>query len=389
MSDYGFSTNSIHGYPPDTAHQAINQPIYMTSSFYFNSLEEAENTFGREGGNYVYTRGNNPTIKPLEKRMAKLAGGESAVAFSSGMAAISTLLLSLLQCGDRVLVHDVIYGSTYNLMKNILPKNGIEVEFTNLNEEELDKYRPEDIDLIYFETPVNPTLEIINISTITDFAQSHNIPVVVDNTFATPYLQRPLEMGVSYTVHSTTKYISGHGDAVGGIVISRNSDHMKKLRFEYMSDYGGVMSPFNAWLMLRGLKTLKLRMDKHQQNAFRIAKFLNEHPRVKEVNYPGLKSFSFHKDAKNQMEGWGGMLSFELKGGEIAGKNFIENLSLIKLAVSLGDAETLIEVPFHMTHRDYDREELDNMDISRNLVRISAGLEETADLIADLKRGLS
>lgn len=389
MKDYGFETNSIHGYPPHTSKKAINQPIFMTSSFYFDSLEEVENTFGREEGNYVYTRGNNPTIKPLEKKMARLAGGEGAVAFSSGMAAISTLLFSLLNSGDKALAHNVLYGSSYNLLKNIMPEKGIEVEFVDLNEESLESMPGEEIDLIYFETPVNPTLEIIDISAITDYARKHNIKTVIDNTFATPYLQRPLQMGADYTVHSATKYISGHGDAVGGLVISRDAEHLKKLRFKYMSDYGGVMSPFNAWLILRGLKTLKLRMDKHQQNARRMAEYLNKHSGVNRVNYPGLKKFTFHKTAGEQMEGFGGMLSFELKMDLSQIRQFIKKLDLIKLAVSLGDAETLIEIPFHMTHRDYSREELNKMNISSNLVRISAGLENTGDLLADLDQALN
>ena len=388
MSKYNFATNSIHGKNKNNPEGAINPPIFMTSSFCFDSLAEVDNAFNSVEGGYIYTRGNNPTLKALEEKMAILSQGSGAIAFSSGMAGISTLLFSLLNPGDSVVTHNMIYGSSYNFLNNMLPEKGIEVNFYNLNSSNLAKKLSKNTDLIYFETPVNPTLKIIDIEKVVDIAQEYDITVVMDNTFATPYLQRPLEMGVDYVVHSATKYISGHGDAVGGIVVAKDADHLDDLRFEYMSEHGGVMSPFNAWLMLRGLKTLKLRMKQHQQNADKIARFLDSHRLVKQVYYPGLKEFSGNKIASRQMDGFGGMLSFELKLPINKIEKFLQNLDIICLAVSLGDAETLIEVPARMTHRNYEEEKLQKMGITDNLLRISAGLEECEDLIEDLARAL-
>lgn len=388
MTKYNFETNSIHSGAKQVPERALNYPIFMTSTFSFDNLDQVEKTFSFETDDYVYTRGNNPTIRVFERTMATLSNGEDAVAFSSGMAAISNVIMSFLGKKGKVLAHNVIYGSAYNFIKNILSNKGHEVDFIDFTQQNIEEYMDHNIDLIYFETPVNPTLNIIDIKKVVNIAQKYDIKVVVDNTFATPYLQSPLDLGADVVVHSTTKYINGHGDAVGGVAVSKDADYINELKFDYMSEYGGVMSPFNAWLMVRGLKTLKLRMDKHQSNALELAKFLENHDKIEKVFYPGLESFEQHEIAKKQMNGFGAMLSFEIDIDLENIDKFIKNLDLMKLAVSLGDAETLIEIPFKMTHRDYSLEDLDKMGISKNLVRISLGLESANDLINDISNAL-
>jgi len=385
-----FDTLSIHAGADTDQHQALNPPIYMSSTFTFDDLQQADDTFSFRRKAYVYTRGGNPTINLLERRVAVLESGVGGVCFASGMAAITSVLLSLVKQGESILAHGNLYGSTYSTMTKLFPRFGIKTEFTDMtNIENVSRSITSDTKVIYFETPTNPSLAIIDISEIVKVAHSTGIKVVVDNTLATPFLQRPLELGVDIVLHSATKYISGHGDTLGGIVIAKNKDYLADLKFGYMCELGGVMSPFNAWLLLRGLKTLSLRIKRHQENAQAIAEFLCNHPKVEKVMYPGLPTHPGYDIGKKQMQGFGGVLSFELRGDDIMAKKCIESVKLAKLAVSLGDAETLIEIPALMTHRAFSEEDLRKFGFSKKTIRISTGLENSDDLIDDLNSALS
>jgi len=385
-----FDTMLIHGGEGEKKPaNSLNNPIFMTSTFTFDNLQHAEQTFSFETDDYVYTRGNNPTLKILEKKLALLEGGSDSVAFSSGMAAISSSLFSLLKPGDEILAHRVLYGSSYNLIKNILTQYGINCRFIDLTEtDNLQTQLDSKSKIIYFETPSNPDLSIIDIEAVSNIARDAGIKVLVDNTFATPCFQRPLKLGADVVVHSATKYLSGHGDVLGGIVIAREQEYIDKLKFNYLTEFGGVLSPFNAWLILRGLKTLALRMRQQQDNAVKLAEFLDAHPEVDQVFYPGLDTHKNQEIAEKQMTGTGAMLAFEPVGGREAAVRIVESLELIKLAVSLGDVETLIEYPFAMTHRDYSAKEVKEIGISPELIRISVGLEDVLDVIEDLNKAL-
>lgn len=389
--DYGFNTLAIHGgHEEENPENALNYPIFMTSTFTFKDLAHAEKTFNFETEDYVYTRGNNPTLRLLERKMALLEGGEDAVAFASGMAAISSTLLSLLKPGEELIAHRVLYGSSHNLITGILPGYGIKSKLINLKDKrQLKEAIGQQTRVIYFETPANPSLEIIDIVGVCEIARGHGVRVVVDNTFATPYFQRPLRLGADVVVHSATKYISGHGDVVAGIAVAKDRGYAHQLKFGYLTEFGGVLSPFNAWLLLRGLKTLGVRMREHERNAREVAEYLAGHPAVKKVYYPGLPDFPGYKMACKQMSGFGAMLSFEVEGKPEVSRKVVDSLQLIKLAVSLGDTETLVEHPFAMTHRDYSPEQLEEVGLSPNMIRLSIGLEDADDLISDLEQALS
>lgn len=388
---YGFDTRAVHGGShgnnPDNA---LNPPIFQTSTFVFDDLDHVDRVMSFKSDDYVYTRGNNPTLRLFENKMAELEEGNGGVAFSSGMAAISSVIFSLMKPGENIIVHRTLYGSTYNVVNNILPKYHMESKTIDLrNIELLEKAIDDNTRVIYFETPCNPNLDIIDIRRITDIAGKRGIKVVVDNTFASPYFQRPLSLGADVVVHSATKYICGHGDVVGGVAVSKDSEYIQYLKFEYMCEFGGVMSPFNAWLLLRGLKTLGVRMREHERNAILVAKFLENHPKVEKVMYPGLESFEGHEVAKKQMYGFGAMISFEIKGGLEESKKVVNSMKLLKIAVSLGDCESLIEHPAAMTHRGYPREKLMEFGFTESLIRISVGLENYEDIIRDLEQALS
>lgn len=385
---YGFNTLSIHS--GDHPFKAVNPPIFMTSTFNFDSLEHADEVFSFVRSDYVYTRGNNPTLRLLEEKIAVLENGADAVAFSSGMAAISSVLLSLLEPGDEIVAHRTVYGSSYNVLAQVLPRYHIRCRFLDLTQiEMLQENMSERVKVIYFETPANPNLEIIDITRVVEIAKQWGARVVVDNTFATPYFQKPLALGADVVVHSATKYISGHGDVLGGLAVSSDREYIHRLKFGYMCELGGVMSPFNGWLLLRGLKTLGLRMRQHESNAHQVARFLLSHPKVEAVLYPGLPQFPGHETAKKQMAGFGGMVSFEVQGGLGPSKKLVNSLQLIKLAVSLGDAETLVEHPAAMTHRGYPREALEKFGLTESMIRLSIGLEDPEDIIADLEQALA
>lgn len=386
----GFDTKAIHGGSKGkNPSNSLNPPIFQTSTFVFDSIEHANKVMSFESDDYVYTRGNNPTLRLFENRMTELEHGKGAVAFASGMAAISSVIFSLLKPTDTIIVHKTLYGSSYSVVTELLPKYNINykvVDLTNL--EELKNSIDKSTKVIYFETPSNPDLSIIDIKRVSEIGRDNDIKVVVDNTFASPYFQNPLLLGADVVVHSATKYICGHGDVVGGVAIAKDLDYIHYLKFGYMCEFGGVMSPFNAWLLLRGLKTLGLRMRQHEKNAIEVAEFLRNHPKIESVMYPGLPDFKNHNIAKEQMNGFGAMISFEVKGGLEEAIKFVEMLKLAQLAVSLGDCETLVQLPAAITHRGYPKEKLAEFGLTESMVRISVGLEDSRDIIKDIEYAL-
>jgi len=389
MTKKHFDTLAIHAGNRKNEHRALNTPIYMTSTFTFDNIQQADDTFDFKSDAYVYTRGRNPTIDVLEQRMATLEEGQDAIAFASGMAAITTVLLSLVKKEEIIIAHRNLYGSTFAALTNIFPRFGIQTKFVDMTDlNSLKAISSEKTKVFYFETPTNPSLEIIDIEEVCKIAKEKNIKVVVDNTFATPYFQKPLTLGADVVIHSATKYISGHGDVVAGIAVSKDKDYSFGLRFGFMCELGGIISPFNAWLLLRGLKTLSLRMKKHEENAQAIVAFLSSHGEVEKILYPALTSHPHHDIAKKQMSGFGGIVSFKLKGDFKRAKAFVEKLKLHKLAVSLGDAESLVEIPALMTHRAYPEEKLKEFGFSKKTIRISTGIENKEDIIEDIKQAI-
>lgn len=386
-----FDTQAIHaGGSHVQPEHALNPPIFMTSTFTFEDTDKVDAVMSFQSDDYVYTRGNNPTLRLFEQRMTALENGKGAVAFASGMAAISSVLFSLLRPGDNVLVHKTLYGSSHSVVTKVLPKYGINFRIGDLEKiDDLVSMVDEHTRVIYFESPSNPNLSIVDIRRVCTFAKPRGIKVVIDNTFATPYFQRPLELGADVVVHSATKYICGHGDVVAGVAVANDPAYILSLKFDYMSEFGGVLSPFNAWLLLRGLKTLGVRMRQHEANAMAVARYLEKHPKVSQVYYPGLESFPGHAVAKSQMSGFGAIISFEVAGGLEAAKRVVNNMNMFHLAVSLGDCETLVQLPAAMTHRGYDHQRLAEFGLTESMIRISVGLEDIDDIIAELDQILS
>jgi len=391
----GFSTISIHGkdtpsrHKPEDPARAHATPIYQTSTFVFDSAEHGAAIFAGKQEGYSYTRFGNPTQTVLERAMAYLEGGEAAVAFASGMAATTAVVVGTVRSGEKVVASNTLYGGTHVLFTRTLPRMGIEVVDVDASDpRNTEKAIDKKTKLVFIETPANPTLKLIDIARTAAITKKHGVPLVVDNTFCTPYYQNPIALGADFALHSATKYIGGHGDTVAGILVGA-SDTIKVIKKESLSDMGAAISPFSAWLLLRGLKTLSVRMQKHSENAIEIANFLSEHPKVEKVWFPWLPSNPQYALARRQMRGPGGMLAFELKGGRKAGAKLMNSVELCVLAVSLGDVCTLIQHPASMTHAAYTREGLKRAGISEGLVRISVGLEDVDDLIYDLKQALA
>ncbi len=382
-------TNIVHGgVHPDEKSGAHVPPIYMTSTFVFKDVDHGARLFKDEEQGYIYTRLGNPTIDLLAKKMALLESAEAGLIFASGMAAVFTTVLTCCKNGDHIISDKVIYGGSYGLFQNVLPKIGVSLTFVDTtNDREIISNIKPNTKLIFIESPANPTLKINDIEHISQIAHKHKIMLCVDNTFATPYLQRPIELGADVVLHSATKYLGGHGDLIGGIVVGKKN-FMKIMADEIAKDVGGCISPFNAWLILRGLKTLAVRMERHCANAMILARFLKSHPKVDKVYYPGFEDHPGHSIAKKQMRLFGGMLGFDLKGGKEAGKVLMNSVKLCTLAVSLGDTDTLIEHPASMTHSTYTEEELIKAGINPGFVRMSVGIESVEDLIDDLKQAL-
>lgn len=388
----GFGTKAIHaGNVKDSQYGALTTPIYQTSTFVFDSCEQGGRRFAGQEAGHIYTRLGNPTTDVLEAKVAALEGGEGCVATASGMGAISSALWTIAGAGKHIIADGTLYGCTFALLNHGMTRYGVEVDFIDTSDLEAVKaHLKENTCAVYLETPANPNLKITDIAAIAELVHAYNpaIKVVCDNTFATPALQNPLKLGADVVVHSATKYLNGHGDVIAGFVVG-SADFISEVRMFGLKDMtGAVMDPFTSFLILRGLKTLELRMARHCENGMKIARFLTEHPAVEKVYYPGLETHVGHDIATKQMKDYGGMVSFEVKGGREAGMKLVNALELITVAVSLGDAETLIEHPASMTHSTYTEEELAESGIAAGLIRLSAGLENAEDIIADLKQAL-
>lgn len=388
----GFGTLAIHaGNFEKETFGALATPIYQSSTFYFDSCEQGGKRFAGEEGGYIYTRLGNPTTTVLEEKVAALEGAEACCAVGSGIGAVTSCLWSIAAAGKHIVADKALYGCTFAYLNHGMARYGVEVSFIDTADlEQVKKALKPNTCCVYLETPANPNLKITDLKAVSKIAHDYNpeIMVVCDNTFATPYLQRPLELGCDAVIHSGTKYLNGHGDVIAGFVCG-NKDFITTVKFFGLKDMtGAVMDPFAAFLILRGLKTMEVRMKRHCESAQAIAEYLEKHPKVEKVYYPGLKSHEGHEIAAKQMHGgYSGVIAFEVKGGMQAGIKFCNSLKLATIAVSLGDAETLIEHPASMTHSPYSPEERAAAGISDGLVRLSVGLENVEDIIADLEQG--
>ncbi|MBX7495640.1 methionine gamma-lyase [Qipengyuania sp. 6B39] len=387
----GFSSRAIHhGYDPAENHGALTPPMHMASTFAFESAEQGGAIFAGEQPGYFYSRISNPTVDLLEQRIATLEGAVAGVATASGMGAITAVMWTLLQAGDEIVTDRTLYGCTFAFFRHGLAKFGVKVTHVDLTDPAaLEAAMSDKVKVVYFETPANPNMRLVDIAAISEVAHRHGAQVVVDNTYATPALTRPIERGADVVVHSATKYLGGHGDLIGGLVAG-NAQTMQRVRLEGLKDMtGAVMSPFTATLIMRGLKTLALRMERHSATALAVAEWLEAQPQVSAVHYPGLESFAQHDLARRQMALPGGMIAFDLAGGYDQGIRFMNRLQMIMRAVSLGDAETLVQHPASMTHSTYTPEERAAHGIGEGLLRLSIGLEDAEDIFADLEQALA
>ena len=386
-----FATRAIHhGYDPLENEGSLTPPIHMTSTFVFETAQQGSARFAGEEAGHVYSRISNPTLDLLERRIAVLEGAEAGLALSSGIGAITSAMWTLLSPEDELIVDKTLYGCTFSFLHHGLAKFGIKVTHVDLtNIENLRSAISDQTRLVYFETPANPNMRLVDIAAVSEIAHASEALVMVDNTYSTPYLTRPIELGADIVVHSATKYLGGHGDVIAGLLVG-DLETVQKIRLYGMKDMtGAVMSPFNASMVLRGIKTLELRMDRHCKSAMEIARRLEQASQISRVWYPGLPSFEQHALAARQMSDFGGMIAFELKGGLTAGQVMIDAAQMIHCAVSLGDTETLIQHPASMTHSTYTPEERAAHDISDGLVRLSIGLEGVEDIWADLEQMLA
>lgn len=371
-------------------------PIYPTSSFQFSDINQGIALFSGEEEGHKYSRYGNPTVDAVADKIARLEAygldiEASAFMMSSGMAAISTLLMGLLKAGDKVLTQENLYGGTAEFMKRVLMTHGVEVEmidFKNIKLVEEKLRTDKTIQLVYLESPANPTMALVDLEVIGGIAQMHKVLTAIDNTFCTPYIQQPFQFGIDFIVHSTTKFLNGHGNSIAGIIVSTRKDLMETKIFTAMKLFGTNCSPWEAWLLHNGLKTLELRMERHTENAQFVAEFLEHHPKIARVNYNGLSSHPDHELAKKQMSGFGGMMSFELKGGMDAGLNFMNKIKFCTLAPTLGDVDTLLLHPASMSHRGIEKEVRERNGITDGLIRMSVGIENVSDIIADLEQAL-
>lgn len=374
----GFATDAIHaGQEPDPTTGAIMTPIYQTSTYVLEAL-------GKSKG-FDYARTINPTRLALEKNLAALEGGRKGFCFASGMAAISAVM-TLVGKGDHIVVSNMTYGGTFRLFEHVLRGYGLEFSYVDTSDmAAVEKAIRPSTRMLYVETPTNPLMGLTDLESVASLARKRSLVSVVDNTFMTPYFQKPLSYGIDLSVHSTTKFLNGHSDSVGGCVITTRDDHAERIGF-VQNAVGAILSPFDSWLVLRGVKTLHLRMDRHESNARQVASFLASHPKVRKVLYPGLPTHPQHGLAKRQCTGFGGMISFDLETYDSA-KRFLDRLKLCALAESLGGVETLICHPASMTHASIPREERERQGFTEGLVRISVGVEDVEDLLGDLKNG--
>jgi methionine-gamma-lyase len=387
-SKKGFNTKLIHSGDFEDIHGSAVTPIYQTSTFKFKSAKHGADCFAGKDPGYIYTRIGNPTINALEDKLASLENGFGGIALASGMAAVSTVYMALLGQGAHMIGTSAIYGPSRGVMERDFSRFGVEYDFVDTSDlKNIEQHIRPNTKLLYLETPANPTIQITDIAAAAELAHKHNIIVCVDNTFNSPYLQKPLDLGADIALHSLTKFINGHADIVGGALIAKDAEIYQKLR-QTMVYLGGNMDPHQAYMVIRGVKTLSIRMDRSQQSAQIIAEFLENHPKVKWVRYPGLKSHPQYDLAKKQQTGTGAMISFELKDGIKAGETLMNNVKLAILAVSLGGVETLIQHPASMTHAGVSRENRLNAGITDGLVRLSIGIEDIDDLMDDIRQAL-
>lgn len=384
-----FETSVIHdGYDAKEMLGSLTPPIFQTSTYTFETAEQGERRFAGEEEGYIYSRLSNPTVTALEERIAALENGERGLAFASGMAAISAVLIALTKANDHVLCSSGLYGCTFGLLTMMKEKYNIAHDFSVMDSEAdiRSKIKPE-TSCIYVETPINPTMKLIDLEMVASVAKEYNIPVVVDNTFSSPYLQRPLELGCDVVVHSATKYIGGHGDVIAGLVVG-TKEFLDSVQMTTQKDIGGVISPLDAWLLIRGLKTLPIRMDRHCDNAEKVFAKLKHHPKVAHVYYPNDEAHPDYPIKEKQMKRGSGVIAFEVKGTKADAQKLLNQLGFLKIAVSLGDAETLIEHPATMTHAVVPEASRQSMGITDRLLRLSVGLEAWEDIWADLEQAL-
>ncbi len=387
----GFATRAIHA-GNDSANEqgALVPPVYMTSTFAFDTAEAGGEMFAGNLPGHFYSRVSNPTLDLLERRLADLEGADAALSTASGIGAITSTLWTILEAGDELVVDQTLYGCTFAFFQAGLTKFGIRIVTADLTDpENLAAAITPKTKAVYFETPANPNMRLVDIRAVSAIAHGHGALVIVDNTYATPYLTRPIALGADIVVHSATKYLGGHGDLIAGLVAGPE-DLIRRIRLEGLKNMtGAVMAPLTAFLVMRGLKTLEIRMDRHCASAQKVAEWLADHPAVKSISYPGLDIFPQRELALCQMSQPGGMIAFELKDGLQAGITFMNRLKMIKRAVSLGDAETLIQHPASMTHSTYTPQERARHGISEGLVRLSVGLETADDIMADLSQAFN
>ncbi|HAN18924.1 MAG: methionine gamma-lyase [Bacteroidetes bacterium GWC2_33_15] len=385
----GFNSKLIHAGDFHDEFGSAVTPIYQTSTFAFRNAQHGADLFAGKEKGFIYTRIGNPTIEALENKLAELENGCGGIALSSGMAAVTTVYMAFLGQGEHIVCTSAVYGPSRGVLESHFAKFGVQstfVDSSNLKEIE-DAIRP-NTKLLYLETPANPTIALTDIKKASEIAHKHGIIVVVDNTFCSPYLQKPLDLGADVALHSLTKFINGHADIVGGALVAKDTAIYQKLR-KTMVYMGGNMDPHQAYMVIRGVKTLSLRIDRAQENSMKVAEYLEKHPKVAWVKYPGLKSFQQYQLAKEQMKGPGAMISFELKGGYDAGVTLMNNVHLALLAVSLGGVESLIQHPASMTHAGLPKEARLQADITDGLIRYAVGIENVEDIIADLDHALA
>ncbi len=391
LEKMGFASKQIHAGATKNRFGALASPIYQTSTFVFDSAEQGGRRFALEEDGYIYTRLGNPTTTVVEEKVACLENAEACMSASSGIGAVASCMWTILSKGDHIIAGKTLYGCTFAYFQHGLTRFGVDVTFVDTRDpENVKKALRPNTKAVYLESPANPNMYLADIAEISSIAHKHNseIKVIVDNTYMTPYLQRPIDLGADVIIHSATKYLNGHGDVIAGFVVGKK-EFIDQVRFVGVKDMtGSTLGPFESYLIGRGMKTLDIRMEKHCANAMEVAKFLESHPAVESIAYPGLESFPQYELAKKQMKLPGAMIAFTIKGGLEEGRKLMNSVKFAALAVSLGDAETLIQHPASMTHSPYTPEERAASDIAEGLVRISVGLEDPKDIIADLKQAL-
>lgn len=382
-------TLCIHAGKEKNAHGTLATPLYQSSTFVFDNAEQGAARFAGEEQGYIYTRLGNPTTRELELKMAALEGMADAAATATGMGAVAASTMAFLQHGDHLIASKAIYGCSFALFNHMFARYGIEVSFVDMTDHAaVEKALKPNTKMLFAETPINPNMVVLDLAFIANFCHSNKLMSVIDNTFLTPLLQRPADFGIDIIVHSATKYLNGHGDVVAGIIVS-DADTINTIKLTTLKDMGATISPHDAWLIIRGLKTLSVRLERHCSNALRVAEYLQQHPAISSVYYPGLPEHPGYRFIGNQMKAAGGVLAFEIKGSVDDGRFFINQCQLLSLAVSLGDAESLIQHPASMTHSPYTAEERHMAGISDGLIRLSVGLEHVDDIIADLEQALA